>query len=175
MDTIDRLLEHDRWATTVLLGACEGLTDAQLDQEFDIGLRSLRQTLDHLIRNLAGWTAMMEHVPPTDDGDASGIDAIRRRLDAAYARFIAVSRRARDEGRLEDTYAHHIFGSRHTLGGTILHVALHHEWHRSEIAHMLQRLGVDPVPEVDHALWDTEVLDPPPGGPPGGIPLVRSA
>ena len=175
MDMIDRMLEHDRWATTVLLAGCDGLTDARLDQEFDVGHRTLRATFDHMVSNLVGWTAMMEHVPPADDGDTSGLDAFRRRLDAAYDRFITVARRARDDQRLDETFTHHIFGSPHTLGSTILHVCLHDEWHRSEIAHILQRLGVDPVPEVDIALWDTERIAPPPEGPPGGIPLVRPA
>ncbi|HEV2529091.1 MAG TPA: DinB family protein [Thermomicrobiales bacterium] len=173
MDMLDRMLEHDRWATLTLLVACEGLTDAQLDQEFDIGHRTLRATIDHQINNFVGWTAMMEHVPPADDGDTSGLNAFRRRIEPAYDRFMDFAGRARDEGRLDDTFSHHIFGSRHTIGATILHVVLHDEWHRSEIAHILQRLGVDPVPEVDLALWNTELIDPPAGGPPGQIPLLR--
>jgi hypothetical protein len=31
------------------------LTDAQLDQEFDIGHRTLRQTFDHMILNVDFW------------------------------------------------------------------------------------------------------------------------
>ena len=42
MDLLDRLLEHDRWATDQLLELCRGLTDAQLDQPFDIGHRTVR-------------------------------------------------------------------------------------------------------------------------------------
>ena len=36
MDLLDRLLDHDRWATTQLLERSRGLNDVQLDQEFDI-------------------------------------------------------------------------------------------------------------------------------------------
>ena len=45
MDLLDRLLDHDHWATTQLLDVSRNLTDAQLDQEFDIGHRSLRGTI----------------------------------------------------------------------------------------------------------------------------------
>ena len=34
-ELLDRLLEHDHWATDQLLALSRGLTDAQLDQEFD--------------------------------------------------------------------------------------------------------------------------------------------
>ncbi len=37
MDLLDRLLAHDHWATARLLDLSRGLTDAQLDQPFDIG------------------------------------------------------------------------------------------------------------------------------------------
>lgn len=39
MDILERLLEHERWVTTPILGKARDLTDAQLDQEFDIGHR----------------------------------------------------------------------------------------------------------------------------------------
>ena len=50
---------HDRWATTHLLELCRGLTDAQLDQQFDIGHRTLRATIDHQIPNLDFETGLM--------------------------------------------------------------------------------------------------------------------
>ena len=41
-----------------------------------------------------------------------------------------------------------------TFGGAILHVVLHNEGHRVEALHVLQRLGVPDLREVDHGLWD---------------------
>ena len=49
MDLLDRLLEHDHWATAQLLDLSRHLSDAQLDQEFDIGHRTLRDTFEHMI------------------------------------------------------------------------------------------------------------------------------
>jgi uncharacterized damage-inducible protein DinB len=76
MDLLDRLLEHDHWATTQLLELCRGLTDAQLDQPFDIGHRTVRQTLDHQIPNLAFWTGLMTGQPVEPQRGSSSLDTL---------------------------------------------------------------------------------------------------
>jgi len=155
MDLIDRLLEHDHWATTRVLEACRGLTDAQFDQEFDIGHRTLRNTLEHMIFNIEAWGAMMAGQHPTMDRSNRSLEGLMARHERAQAAFAAVARRARDEGRLDDTYRDH-FGEPTTLGGTILHVPYHNVEHRSEALHILQRLGVPDLPEIDPLLWEHE-------------------
>jgi uncharacterized damage-inducible protein DinB len=75
------------------------------------------------------------------------------RFDRAHANFAARSRQVRDDGQLNDTVVDH-YGGMPTLGGIAIHVVLHHEWHRNDIIHMLNRLDVDSPPEVDMALWD---------------------
>ncbi len=67
MDLLDRLLDHDCWATTALLDLSRGLTDAQLDRSFDVGHGTLRATLEHMIFYIEFWTASMAGrvaVPP---------------------------------------------------------------------------------------------------------------
>ena len=54
-----------RWATAQLLDKCRGLTDEQLDQQFDIGRTSLRDTLHHLIFVIGFWTSQMTGQPFT--------------------------------------------------------------------------------------------------------------
>ena len=49
MDLLDRMLGHDEWTTAKLIALSEKLTDAQLDQDFDIGHRTLRATFDHMV------------------------------------------------------------------------------------------------------------------------------
>ena len=75
MDLLDRLLGHDAWTTRQLLLRCRDLTDEQLDREFDIGHRTVRATLLHVIRN--GW--LIFDLPeadmgchPADDGEGHG-------------------------------------------------------------------------------------------------------
>ena len=43
MDLLDRLLGHDVWTTRQLLLQSRPLTDAQLDQWFEVDNRSLRE------------------------------------------------------------------------------------------------------------------------------------
>ena len=59
MDLLDRLLGHDEWTTQQLLLICRGLTDEQLDRQFDIGLKTVRLTLRHMIYNIEGWTDLL--------------------------------------------------------------------------------------------------------------------
>ncbi len=154
MDLLDRLLEHDRWATTRLLDLCTTLTDEQLDREFDIGHRTIRQTFMHAIYNVAAWTKDITEAPgeveyPPD----TSIPSLLGWHERAYDAFASFARGIRDEQRWDDTYPH-AFGGKMTFGGAILHVILHNEGHRTEVLHILNRLDFPDVPELDHALWD---------------------
>jgi uncharacterized damage-inducible protein DinB len=153
MDLLDRMLEHDRWATDQLLDLSKGLSDAQLDQQFDVGHCTLRETFAHLIFNVAAWTALMAGQPVQRVGDDDSPAALRGRHERAYAAFATLARRVRDEGRLDDTFVDH-FGAPMTFGGAIIHVVLHDAEHRTEALHILSRVGLPDVPEVDHGLWD---------------------
>ena len=153
MDLLDRLVEHDHWATTQLFDAARGLTDAQLDEPFDVGHRTLRDTFEHTISNIEGWTAWMIRKPPADPGDDHSLTALIDRFERASAAFAAFARRIRDEERFDDTFTD-VSDAPMTFGGGILHVILHNEGHRVEVLHMFQRLGLADLPEVDHGLWD---------------------
>ena len=54
---------------------------------------------------------------------------------------------------MEETFVDH-FGERMRYGGAIVHVVLHNAEHRTEALHILSRLDLPEVPEVDHGLWD---------------------
>lgn len=132
MDLLDRLLGHDDWATTQLMELSQGLTDAQLDQPFDIGHGSLRETLNHLIFVVAFWTTLMAGQPATWERQVHrSIAELIERHDRFYATFATFARRMRDERRLDDTFVDH-FGGQMTFGGAVLHVILHNAEHRGE-------------------------------------------
>jgi uncharacterized damage-inducible protein DinB len=153
MDLLDRLLEHDRWATARLLALSRDLTDARLDAPFELGHRTPRATLEHIVYYAGSWTALMAGQPVGDRRAADPVAALIERHERSHAAFAALARRVRDEGRLEETFVDH-FGERMTFGGAILHVVLHNAEHRVEAVHMLARLGLPEPPEVDHGLWD---------------------
>jgi uncharacterized damage-inducible protein DinB len=153
MELLDRLLEHDRWATDQLLELSRDLTDAQLDQAFDIGHRTLRATFEHMIFNVAFWTGLMAGQPVDAWHDDRSLAALIDRHERSFATLATLARRVRDEQRLEDTFVDH-FDTHMTFGGAIIHIVLHNAEHRSEALHILERLGVPDLPEIDHGLWD---------------------
>jgi uncharacterized damage-inducible protein DinB len=164
MDLLDLLLDHDHWATKRLLDANGGLTDAQLDREFDIGHRTLRETFGHIVFNIPFWTAFLTGQSP-DGGysadaqpDDRSLAALVDHHERAYAAFAGAARRLRDEGRLGDVFADH-YGVRKSFGGTVLMVVEHNEGHRTEVLHILARLGVPDLPEVDLGVWEYALLN----------------
>lgn len=159
MDLLDLVLDHDYWATRTLLDASGGLTDSQLDQEFDIGHLTLRATFAHMIFNIPVWTAVLA-ASPTDVGYSADSQPASRSIpeltahhEQAYAAFAGAARRLRDDRRLAETFVDH-YEVRKSFGGTILMVIQHDVEHRTEAVHILQRLGVPDLPEVDLGVWD---------------------
>jgi uncharacterized damage-inducible protein DinB len=153
MDLLDRLLGHDHWATAQLLNLSRGLTDEQLDQPFDIGHQTLRATFEHMIFNVEAWTGQMAGQPVEAQHAARSLSALIDRHERSYAAFAALARRVRDEQRLAGTFVDS-FSEPMTFGGAIVHVILHDAEHRGEALHILARLEVPDLPEVDHGLWD---------------------
>ena len=158
MDLLDRLLEHDQWATNRLLVLSSNLTEAQLDQEFDIGHRTLRDTFEHIIVNIGFWTGLMTEQPVHEQHDDRSVAALIDRHQRYYSSFASLARQFRDEQRLDETFIDH-YDARKSFGGTILHVVLHNAEHRTEAVHILERLEVPDVPAVDHGLWDYKLLN----------------
>jgi len=161
MDLLDRLLGHDAWTTGTLFDLTQGLSDEQLDHEFDIGSRTLRNTVEHVVRNIEGWTDLMNEQPvrPRPIDNLSLTD-LRRRYDLAIVDFGNTARRLRDEQKLDDKYLDTLAQPPRakSFGGTILHVLTHNHSHRTEILHMLERSGVKNLIEGDVLGWE-EMLE----------------
>ena len=157
MDLLDRMLGNDQWATTQLLALSRELTDAQLDQEFDIGHRTLRETFDHMISVVDFWTGLMTGRPVPHDRTTQQYDrslpALIERHEQFSASFAEFARRAQAEQRLVDTFVDH-YDYRQTVGSTIIQVMLHNALHRSEARHILVRLGVPVRGDYDPQEWE---------------------
>ena len=83
MDILNRLLGHDEWTTTQLLGQCVTLSPAQWQQEFDVGQGSLCETFDHLVDNVEAWTDLMLE-RPVRNLKGNTPDQLLQRWQAAY-------------------------------------------------------------------------------------------
>jgi uncharacterized damage-inducible protein DinB len=155
MDLLDRLLEYDRWTTERLLTMSRDLPDADLDREFDIGNRTIRRTVDHMLAAMELWTGLMagEQRGRSEPANAS-IDDLLARHAEVHDRFDQVVRGVVAANRLDETFTDH-HGIPQGYGATILQVAAwHNVHHRGEILHMLQRLGVRDLPDGDPQEWE---------------------
>jgi uncharacterized damage-inducible protein DinB len=160
MDLLDRLLGYDAWATSVVLDACDRLRDEQLDREFDIGLHTVRTTLDHVIFNIEVWADQMDGLPAlTGAGDRprrGSVADLRRRLDAATGHLAAVALPIAAQGAWDATWHDTLDDppSAKSFGGTIAHVLTHNTHHRAHALYMLRLLGVTDLPDTDVLYWE---------------------
>ncbi len=160
MDLLDRLLAHDAWTTRQLLLISRGLSGAQLDRAFDIGHETLRRTFVHIIANMEIWTDLLyerpvrsRSAPGTADESVPGLLA---RLDAVAPEFAALARCVRDDDWYDVLWTDVLDNPprQKTFGGAIAHLITHSMQHRSEVLHILKRLGVPDLPEGDVLSWE---------------------
>jgi uncharacterized damage-inducible protein DinB len=163
MDLLDRLLGHDAWTTHQLLICCDGLTDDQLDRDFDIGHRSVRATLLHVIRNVEVWSDLMSARPVRANGgtqpEGRSISGMVARLDRAAVDFGTLARSVAARGGWDEQWVDHLDDppQEKTFGGSIAHIITHSMHHRAQLLYMLRRLGVADLPEGDVLSWERQL------------------
>jgi uncharacterized damage-inducible protein DinB len=149
---LDALLGHDRDMTIYLMSLSADLSDDELDRAFDIGHRTLRRTFDHMILATASWTGQLTGSPVPWVPNPASIPEMQARHREVYARFEATARAIAAEGRHGEVFLDtHQYPQ--TKGLTVLHVILHNHMHRGEVLHILQRLGLENLPEGDPQEW----------------------
>ena len=160
MDLLDRLLGHDAWTTRQLLGCCQGLTDDQLDREFDIGHRTARATLAHIIRNVEVWTDLMSRRPIRGNGreqdERCSIPEMITRLDRAAVDLATLARAVAQREAWDERWVDYLDDPprEKTFGGGIAHVVTHSMHHRAQVLYILRRLGLPKLPEGDVLSWE---------------------
>src|SRR5262245_1484311 len=86
--TIAALYTYNDTANDIVLAAAEPLSDAQLDQKFEMGMGTLRKTLLHIWAGemvwLERWKGGVETKWPPD-GDRVSVSDIARRLQSLRA------------------------------------------------------------------------------------------
>lgn len=158
MDLLDRLLAHDAWTTRQLLEICATLSDEQLDQQFDIGHRTLRATLHHIIGNMELWSALMAGVPITRPSDQS-INGMRERLTAAAVRLQKIGTHVQATNGWDDVWLDHLDNPprKKTFGSALAHIITHSMHHRAQVLYMLRLSGVQTLPEGDVFSWENNL------------------
>jgi uncharacterized damage-inducible protein DinB len=157
---LERLLRHDAWTTRSLLVLSGGLSDAELDREFDIGHRTLRRTFVHIIRNMECWCDLMTgrpqrwsacEVPPRES-----VPALTDRLDVVADELLQLGKRVATENREEDFFVDYLDQPprRKPLGAGLVHIATHGMHHRAQCLYIMRQLGVKDLIEGDALSWE---------------------
>lgn len=162
MDILTRYLGYEAWTTRYFLLRCRELRPEQWRQQVDVGHGTVYQTLLHVIGNLEAWTDLLYERPqrahPWPPDDTATVDDFLARYDAAIQDFSARARELAEAGRLDARYIDYLDNppTQKTFGGTLLHVLTHTTIHRSELMHLLQRLGVPDLIEGDALSWEAQ-------------------
>lgn len=159
MDLLDRLIDHDAWATDRLLRVAAGLDEADWTRRFEIGPGSLERILLHVIGCRLRWADRIGERPLRssieDREHASATELID--LNARSAEDLgAVLRSLRDAGRLDEPmeFAGQDASYRFTRGTAAAHVLTHGMHHRAQVFQILRRLGVEPGIDGDVIEWE---------------------
>lgn len=157
-DPVQILLAHNHWATRNILDACMKLNDDQLDREFEIGLKTLRATMTHVVGAMRRWCDMLV------DREA------RERLETLPPHTPVQLLELLDEVAaeiLDSTNAHPhdqiVSGVRDgktysfTRAAVVTHVTTHAMHHRAQALNMLRHLGVHPLPLSSVIEWVVSV------------------
>ena len=160
MDLLDRLLAHDIWSTRQLLLQSKPLTEAQLDQLFDVDSRTLRACFVHIIQVMETWNDLLYERPVRPSSELSAksqsLEGLRARLEEAGEEFAAISTKIARENRWDDQFTDVLDNPprKKSFGGTIAHVITHSMHHRAQVMYMMEQLGIRDHIEGDVLGWE---------------------
>ncbi len=163
LTTLRALFLHNDWARDRLIQAAQRLPDEALDRRFEMGLGSLRGTLDHLCRVERGWldrwlgsaTDPGDTPPPTLADLHEQFRATARQRDE----FLDGLGAAGESKRIAFTRSDGA-SREYPLGDMMLHVCNHGFHHRAQTLNMLRHAGAEPL-NLDY-LWMVLDSAPPP-------------
>jgi uncharacterized damage-inducible protein DinB len=162
---------YNAWANAAILALVETLDDAALDRPFEMGLGSLRATLNHIYAAERIWLDRWKQTPaPTFRSDCTGIPIrqIADELRATHAEHQALLAPAAADLAAVIPYSN-IKGEPFAapLGEMMLHVANHGVHHRAQALNMLRQLSVElPKPGLDYIFMKLQQ----PGGGTAALP-----
>jgi uncharacterized damage-inducible protein DinB len=153
-EPLEILLAHDRWATGLMLDACDKLTGEQFHQPFDIGIGSLHNNLTHTIAAMRIWGDVLDRVVPRPWVDNTPHRTIAE-LRSMHAEAADQIERAAFIGPLDETFIRQrddkVFT--YSRGAILTHVTTHAMHHRAQCLNMLRRLGLTDLPESSVVQW----------------------
>lgn len=159
IDTLRDLFAHHDWAMDKLLAVAAGLSDAQLDQPFDMGPGSLRATLNHVWSAERVWLdRLVGAANPRFRAKADGVSIAQLTgefRDTTAERNLLIVQQS-DATLQGDVRYNNLRGEPMTnaFGDLLLHVYNHGVHHRAQMVNMLRRLSVkSPEPGLDYIFY----------------------
>ena len=152
---IERLLDHNEFATRTLLAACRSLSEAQFHQRFEIGLGSLHDTLRHVLGAMLRWSDRItqRELRPSIEKSGRGFtpDELLQLLQQAdrEMRSAAETVERKLDQKFTVAFTLEMAPEQFTFGSAIVHVATHGVHHRAQCLNMLRQLGVQEPPSID--------------------------
>ena len=161
-ELLPTLLEHNHWATRVLLERCQAISPAQFSQRFEIGPGSLHDTFRHIIGAMIRWTDRIgaRSVRPSIEGDPRTLttDELLVMLESAAINLRQAVLLAAADPQLDVVMSmeptHPSGAISFTRRAAILHVLTHGMHHRAQVSNMLRRLGHNDSPDTDVIEWE---------------------
>ena len=156
LETIRQLSKYGDWANRLLLGAAAPLSDALLDQPFEMGPGSLRRTLIHIYNGEHVWLSRWQRTdigwPP--EVEAVSVAELGERFSVTQCDRDEFLEKCREEElakmqRYWDSKGGLYFA---TLGDMLFQGVNHSTHHRAQAVNMLRRLGAGVV-ELDYMMW----------------------
>lgn len=151
--TLQVLLDHNTWATRVLIEACRGLTAEQFHQKFDIGLGSLHDTLRHIIGAMLRWADRIDRrtvrTSIEDEPATSSAHDFLTLLSQADGelRAIATALERSGEWSVLIDFPNGSGGMfTFSKAAAMVHVMTHGAHHRAQAVHIRRRLGLAALP-----------------------------
>jgi uncharacterized damage-inducible protein DinB len=154
-DDIQLLYEYDRWANNRVLQAVSALSPEQFTRDLGGSLRSVRDTLVHIIGGEWGWLAYWKE--PSDS--SAFLADWRTRRDALFnpdAYVAAVQVRWAEIEKEQVEFVNRLTneslekmlpyrGTQIRLAHLMQHLANHSTYHRGQVALMMRQLDAEPV------------------------------
>jgi uncharacterized damage-inducible protein DinB len=164
LDDIQLLFEYDRWANNRVLQASSALTAEKLTRDLGGSLRSVRDTLLHIIGSEWAWLTYWKEASPT----AAFLNDLWPRADVLFSPdavpdFTAVRLKWTEVEREQGEFANRVeeeslrrmlpvLETQLSLAHLMQHLANHSSYHRGQIALMMRQLTAEPV-ATDFALF----------------------
>lgn len=166
--TIRELFDFDLWANRQVFACTDGLSDAPLDQPFEMGEGSLRKTIAHIYAAGRIWYDRWNAPGRETLEPALGIQSLPRIIDAAErlhatrgAWLATLSDETLDASLNYTNWKGEPCSNK--LGHMLLHVVNHGTHHRAQAVNMLRRLGAPvPKPGPDYIFMKLGQADQPP-------------